>query len=49
MEQTVAKAMALLEALVRASQPQRLTDLATSLGMTKPNVHRLLGTLSELG
>jgi DNA-binding IclR family transcriptional regulator len=49
MEQTVAKAMALLEALVRASQPQRLTDLASGLGMTKPNVHRLLGTLSELG
>lgn len=49
MEQTVAKAMTLLEALVHAPQPQRQTDLAAELGLTKPNVHRLLGTLSELG
>lgn len=49
MEQTVAKALSLLEALIEAHQPQRLTDLAVGLGMTKPNVHRLLATLMELG
>lgn len=49
MEQTVVKALAILEALIHAEQPQRLTDLASSLSMTKPNVYRLLGTLSELG
>jgi DNA-binding IclR family transcriptional regulator len=49
MEQTVVKAFSVLEALVHAEQPQRLTDLAQSLAMTKPNVYRLLGTLSHLG
>lgn len=49
MEQTVVKAMSVLETLIHNEQPQRLTDLAQALGMTKPNVFRLLGTLSELG
>src|SRR5215212_2828470 len=49
MEQTVQKAMNLLEALVRSGQPRRLTELARQLGLTKPNVYRLLSTLSILG
>ena len=38
MEQTVQKALNLLEALVRSGQPRRLTELARQLGLTKPNV-----------
>lgn len=49
MEQTVQKAMNLLEALVRSGQPRRLTELSRELGLTKPNVYRLLSTLSCLG
>ncbi len=49
MEQTVQKALNLLEALVRSGQPRRLTELARQLNLTKPNVYRLLSTLSALG
>ena len=49
MEQTVQKALRLLEALVRSGGPRRLTELARELGLTKPNVYRLLSTLSALG
>lgn len=49
MEQTVQKALNLLEALVASGQPRRLTELARQLGLTKPNVYRLLSTLSALG
>lgn len=49
MEQTVQKALNLLEALVKSGQPRRLTELARQLGLTKPNVYRLLSTLSVLG
>lgn len=49
MEQTVQKALNLLEALVRSGQPRRLTELARQLNLTKPNVYRLLSTLSTLG
>ena len=49
MEQTVQKALNLLEALVRSRQPRRLTELARQLGLTKPNVYRLLSTLTVLG
>ena len=49
MEQTVQKALNLLEALVRSGQPRRLTELARQLELTKPNVYRLLSTLSILG
>ena len=49
MEQTVQKAFNLLEALVRSGQPRRLTELSRELGLTKPNVYRLLNTLSILG
>jgi IclR family KDG regulon transcriptional repressor len=49
MEQTVQKALNLLEALVKSGQPRRLTELARQLGLTKPNVYRLLSTLTILG
>jgi IclR family KDG regulon transcriptional repressor len=49
MEQTVQKALNLLEALVRSDGPRRLTELSRELGLTKPNVYRLLSTLSILG
>src|SRR5687767_10816545 len=49
MEQTVQKAFNLLEALVRSGRPRRLTELSRELGLTKPNVYRLLSTLSALG
>jgi IclR family transcriptional regulator, KDG regulon repressor len=49
MEQTVQKALNLLEALVHSGQPRRLTELSRQLGLTKPNVYRLLSTLSTLG
>ncbi len=49
MEQTVRKAFDLLEALARSGEPRRLTDLSRELSLTKPNVYRLLSTLSELG
>ncbi len=49
MEQTVQKALNLLEALVRSGQPRRLTELARQLNLTKPNVYRLLSTLTILG
>lgn len=41
--------MNLLEALVRSGQPRRLTELARQLELTKPNVYRLLSTLTVLG
>jgi DNA-binding IclR family transcriptional regulator len=49
MEQTVQKAFRLLEAMVRSNGPRRITDLARELTYTKPNVYRLLSTLSVLG
>src|SRR3954471_1168374 len=49
MEQTVQKAMNLLEALVRSGQHRPLTELSRELGLTQPNVYRLLSTLSVLG
>ena len=49
MEQTVRKAFDVLEALAKSGEPRRLTDLARELSLTKPNVYRLLSTLSELG
>src|SRR4030095_3473770 len=33
----------------RSGQPRRLTELARQLELTKPNVYRLLSTLSVLG
>jgi len=49
MEQTVRKAFDVLEALAKSGEPRRLTDLSRELSLTKPNVYRLLSTLSELG
>ncbi len=49
MEQTVQKALNLLEALVRSGKPRRLTELSRELSLTKPNVYRLLTTLTLLG
>lgn len=49
MEQTVRKAFDVLEALAKSREPRRLTDLSRELSLTKPNVYRLLSTLSQLG
>ena len=49
METTVRKALLLIEALARSREPRRLTDIARQMGLTKPNVYRLLSTLCELG
>jgi len=49
MEQTVRKALLLIEALSSSRDPRRLTDLSRQMGLTKPNVYRLLSTLCELG
>jgi len=49
MEQTVRKAFDVLEALAKSGGPRRLTDLSRELSLTKPNVYRLLSTLTELG
>jgi DNA-binding IclR family transcriptional regulator len=48
MEQTVAKAFRLLEALAAHEQPRRVTELAREVGMAKSTVHRLLQTLIAL-
>lgn len=49
MEKTVVKVLKLVEALSRAEQPVGVTALASELGFTKSNAHRLLNTLVELG
>lgn len=49
MDTTVAKGFAVLEVLSRAKRPMRLSTLTETLGFQKSNVHRLLGTLIELG
>lgn len=49
MDTTVAKGFAVLEVLSRAKRPMRLSALTETLGFQKSNVHRLLGTLIELG
>jgi IclR family acetate operon transcriptional repressor len=49
MDTTVAKGFAVLEVLARAKKPMRLSALTEVLGFQKSNVHRLLGTLIELG
>lgn len=49
MDTTVAKGFAVLEVLSRAKRPMRLSTLTQALGFQKSNVHRLLGTLIELG
>lgn len=49
MDSTVAKALALLEALAASAQPLGVTELAARQGLTKSNVHRLLQTLASRG
>ena len=49
METTVRKALLLIETLSRSREPRRLTDISRQMGLTKPNVYRLLTTLCELG
>ncbi len=49
MEKTLAKGLAVLEALVRHGRPCGVSDLASILGISKSNTHRLLNTLVQLG
>lgn len=49
MDKTVIKAFHLLEVLVQADGPMSVTNLAALTKLQKSNVHRLLGTLGELG
>ncbi|TFL15798.1 IclR family transcriptional regulator [Pusillimonas caeni] len=49
MDKTVAKALNLLENLVKSPEPLGVTDLAQRLDLTKSNVHRTLDTLRQLG
>jgi len=47
--QSVVVASQLLELLAKNGRPQRVTDIAAFLGMTKARVSRHLSTLSDLG
>ena len=49
MDNTVARAFAVLEWLAAHPAPQRLTDIAAGVGLTKASVHRQLAILQELG
>jgi len=49
MDTTVVKALSILEALVASATPLGVTEIATSLGLSKSNVHRLLQTLASRG
>lgn len=49
MEKTLAKGLAVLEALIRRAEPCGVSDLASELGISKSNAHRLLNTLLETG
>ena len=46
---SVVVASQLLEFLAESGRPQRVTDIAAHLGMTKARVSRHLSTLSDLG
>lgn len=46
---TFVNGLSLLEALARSRQPCGVSELARQLQLTKSNVHRLLGTLVDLG
>jgi DNA-binding IclR family transcriptional regulator len=49
MEKTLAKGLVVLEALIRRGAPCGVSDLASALGMSKSNAHRLLNTLADTG
>lgn len=49
MDQAVGRAVGVLETLVRAGAPMRLTRIAEAAGLQKSTAHRLLKTWIELG
>ena len=49
MDKAFTKGLRLLEVLARSTKPRGITDLASELGLTKSNVHRLLATLQAQG
>lgn len=49
MDSTVAKGLSVLELLVRAPSPMRLSAVAQELGLQKSNAHRTLATLIARG
>lgn len=49
MEKTLAKGLAVLEALLLCAEPAGVSEIAQMLGISKSNAHRLLRTLLELG
>ena len=49
MEKTLAKGLIVLEALIEEGRPCGVSELASSLGVSKSNVHRLLSTLVYTG
>ena len=49
MDSTIVKGMAVIEALARSPTPLGVTELARAVGLLKSNVHRILGTLVQLG
>lgn len=48
-ESTIVKGMQVLGLLAKAGAPMRLSAIAEELSLPKSGVHRLLGTLSQLG
>lgn len=46
MEKTLLKGLTVLEAIARSPQPRGVSEVATELGMTRSNAHRLLQTLT---
>ncbi|RYY13594.1 MAG: IclR family transcriptional regulator, partial [Alphaproteobacteria bacterium] len=49
MDKAFTKGLLLLETLARSDRPRGITELASELGFTKSNVHRLLATLQSRG
>lgn len=49
MDKAFTKGLLVLETLARSSKPRGITDLASELGYTKSNVHRILATFQARG
>ncbi len=49
MDRAVSRSFQILESLAQASGPLRLSAVAAQTGLQKSTVHRILGTLCELG
>jgi Transcriptional regulator len=49
MDRAVHRAFRILEAVTRASEPQRLSAIAAELDLQKSTVHRILQTLAAMG